>query len=285
MQPRTPHWYSCIPAMLLVALTLCATQANSLRAQARPHPASDLRLESIEWITDRSEFLDQRRFKTAMTPAEQAVDRNRLLELALARAKRQQMPVLWYVHKISENTKRGRQMIRAPVLDVYMRQLIWSDPDVERIVQQSFVPMQAVLDEAMCERLGLRPLTFLEPAIVFLTPDGELLHEVRTIRTFDAPWIAQVLRDVLEKAHGPLTTDDLEAASNRGDWQAALRILEARGDSTANAAYQRATMLRRLRRGDDALLALDAASQRIQDEAKARLSAGNRASASNKSSA
>ena len=266
--------------LLLTVLVLLGSHCTTaLCAQSqlptRAHPAQDLQLEAITWITDRSEFLDQQRFKTQLTEAEQAVDRTRLLELALARAKRLRQPVLWYVPKISESSKNGRQMIRAPVLDVYMRQLIWSDPDVERIVQQSFVPVRAVLDEAMCERFGLRPLQFLEPAIVFLSPDGELLHELRTIRTFDAGWLAQVLRDVLDKAHGPLQGGDLAQANARGDWQRALSILVSTDQSTAFDAYQQATMLRRLRRGQDALAALDLATERLQDEAKAKQAAGD----------
>lgn len=257
------RWLTPVLAVLATALTSAPT-----RAQDTPHPARGLVLESIEWLSDGSEFLDKKRFKTAMTREEKAVDRNQLLESALATAKSKQQPVLCYVYKISEANKRGRQMIRAPVLDVYMRQLIWSDPDIERIVSSSFVPVRTVFDDAMCKRFDVKPLTFLEPAILFLSPDGELLHELRTIRTFDAPWIANVLRDVLDKAHGPLVSDDLEAAKDRGDWQRAHAILAARGSTTARDAFEQATILRRLRRGDEALAALDLAAERIKTEAK-----------------
>ena len=253
---------------LFFSALIAAVTANPTTAQATPHPARGLHLESIEWLTDGAEFLDKKRFKTSMTREEKAVDRNQLIDSALAVAKAKQRPVLCYVYKISETTKRGRQMIRAPVLDVYMRQLIWSDPDVERIVKSSFVPVRTVFDDALCERFKVRPLTFLEPAILFLTPDGELLHELRTIRTFDAPWIANLLRDVLDKAHGPLVSDDLEAAKDRGDWQRALAIVTSRQSVTALDAYQQATYLRRLRRGDEALAALDLASERIAASAK-----------------
>ena len=266
MQSTSPRWFSSVLLPLATALALGTARAQQAAQQA-PHPARGLQLESIEWLTDGSEFLDQKRFKTSMTKGERAFDRDKLLGDAIARAKQEQKPVLIYVYKISERSKRGRQMIRAPVLDVYMRQLIWSDPDIERIVTQSFVPVRTVFDDAMCERFGVRPLTFLEPAILFLTPDGKLLHELRTIRTFDAPWIAQVLRDVLDKAHGPLVADDLDAARNRGDWQRALALLESQDSKSARAAYDQATMLRRLRRGKEAIAALDTASERLQAEA------------------
>lgn len=253
--------------LLAFACSLSTLTLGTLRSQQPPHPARGLQLESIEWMTDDSEFLDRKRFKTSMTKEERAFDRTELIDSALARAKQVQKPVLVYVYKISEKSKKGRQMIRAPVLDIYMRQLIWSDPDIERMVTQSFVPVRTVFDDAMCERFSVRPLTFLEPAILFLTPTGELLHELRTIRTFDAPWIAQVLRDVLNKAHGPLVADDIDSAKNRGDWQRALALLEAQGSTSARSAYEQATVLRRLRRGKDALAALDIANDLLQAEA------------------
>lgn len=254
-----------LPLLLTAFVAICL--ADSARAQS-DHPAHGLQLESIEWLSDGAEFLDKRRFKTSMTRAEKAFDRNALIDSALAVAKEQQKPVLCYVYKISEKTKRGRQMIRAPVLDVYMRQVVWSDPDVERIVKSSFVPVRTVFDDTLCKRFSVKPLTFLEPAIVFLTPDGELLHELRTIRTFDAGWIAGVLRDVLDKAHGPLVSDDLDAAKDRGDWQRAHAILAARSKMTAAEALELATVLRRLRRGDEALAALDLCAERIQEAVK-----------------
>jgi tetratricopeptide (TPR) repeat protein len=269
MQPTPTRWLPAILFLIAAALTLSTLTLGTLRAQQAPHPARDLQLESIEWMTDGSEFLDRKRFKTSMTKDERAFDRTKLIDDALARAKQVQKPVLVYVYKISEKSKSGRQMIRAPVLDVYMRQLIWSDPDIERMVTQSFVPVRTVFDDAMCERFSVRPLTFLEPAILFLTPAGELLHELRTIRTFDAPWIAQVLRDVLDKAHGPLVADDIDSAKDRGDWQRALALLEAQGSTSARGAYEQATMLRRLRRGKAALAALDTATDRLQAEATA----------------
>lgn len=252
-------------AYLIFALAVISNASN---AQQTAHPARGLQLESIEWRSDEAEFLDKQRFKTSLTVKERKFDRMQLLDSALSEAKKTQKPVLVYVYKISEKTKRGRQMIRAPVLDVYMRQLIWSDPDVERIVKKSFIAVRTVFDDALCKRFDVKPLKFLEPAILFLSSDGDVLHELRTIRTFDAPWIAQVLRDVLDKAHGPLVSDNLDAAVNRGDWQRALAILQSNASGTARDAYEQATIKRRLRNGDAALATLDIAQSRLQDEAK-----------------
>ena len=137
---------------LLLALVLTLLPSTSARSQTQAHPARDLALEDITWMTDGSEFLDKKRFKTSLTREEQAFDRPALLDAAIAQAKATGKPVLWYVYKVVETTKRGRQMIRAPVLDIAMRQEIWSDPDVSRIVKASFTPVRMVCDEPLCER-------------------------------------------------------------------------------------------------------------------------------------
>jgi len=225
-------------------------------AQDRPHPARDLRIDQIDWIDDGAEFLDQKRFKTRLTSKESAVDRGAILDGALERARGAGQPLLWYVYKISERTKRGRQLIRAPVLDVYMRQLIWNDAAVERVVSASFVPLRMVCDESLCQRLGLRPPECLEPAVVFFAPDGEVLHVLRTIRTFDASWFMGVLRDVLRKAHGPLQGGDVSGALDRGEFAAADALLAEREGAEPQGLYTRAVMRRRLRDGAGALAAL-----------------------------
>ena len=145
MQPTPTRWLSAMSFLLAFACSLSTLTLGTLRSQQPPHPARGLQLESIEWMTDDSEFLDRKRFKTSMTKEERAFDRTELIDSALARAKQVQKPVLVYVYKISEKSKKGRQMIRAPVLDIYMRQLIWSDPDIERMVTQSFVPVRTCL--------------------------------------------------------------------------------------------------------------------------------------------
>lgn len=229
--------------------------------EARPaHPARGLELDSIAWLEDGAEFLDKRRFKTTLSKDERAFDRDALLTRALEQARQQERPVVWYVYKVVDRTKRGRQMIRAPLLDIAMRQIIWSDPDVERIVKASFVPLRMVADEKLVARFGLRPLEFLEPGLVFFAPDGTVLHVVRTMRTFDASWCTNVLCQVLRKHHGELPkTADLDACKDRGEWERALALLDDRVKPGIRDFYERAVMRRRLRRGAEALANLDAA--------------------------
>ena len=237
--------------VILLLLLLAATGLSQAK-MAVAHPAKGLSLETIEWIDDGAEFLDKKRFKTSMTATEKAVDRAAILDGALSRAMDEGRLVLWYVYKISESTKRGRQMIRAPVLDIAMRQIIWSDPDVERIVKANFVPLRMVCDEPMCKRFDLRPLEFLEPSIIVMKSDGEVVHVLRTMRTFEASWFADVLRDILRKVKGEIATDEIDVALDRGEWARALEI-EKIGEQDSGSLYRQAVLQRRLRSGDEAL--------------------------------
>jgi hypothetical protein len=64
---------------------------------------------------------------------------------------------------------------RAPVLDVYARQVLFADPDVSELVAHAFVPLRCVLDQELSDRFGLKPLAFVEPAVVFLDGDGKVV--------------------------------------------------------------------------------------------------------------
>ena len=88
-------------SVLLLALVLMLP-AGETAAQGLPeraHPARGLKLETIDWITDGTAFLDQRRFKASLTAEERAIDREAILESALERARKQGKPVLWFVNR------------------------------------------------------------------------------------------------------------------------------------------------------------------------------------------
>ncbi len=238
-------------------------------AKAVRHPAKGLLLETIAWMTDGAEFLDKRRFKTSLTKTERTFDRGALLDGALARAADEDRLVLWYVYKISESTKRGRQMIRAPILDIAMRQIIWSDPDISRIVTANFVPLRMVCDEPMSKRFDLRPLKFLEPSIVVMKPSGEVVHILRTIRTFDTSWFAHFLRDILRKAKGALISGDIPKALDRGEWGMALDLEIAGKGQDPESLLRRAVLLRKQRDGESALAMLEQCETAWDDALKA----------------
>ncbi len=251
----------------LLALGLSAT---AVRAQDPDDGPDTFALDSmIEWVKDTEKFVDGRRAKRNLT---EKVDRAALMDAAIARAKKEGKPVLWYVPRIIESASNGRQMYRAPVLDLYMQQVLFADPDVAAIVQARFVPLRMVCDEAMSARFDLRPLQFVEPAVVFVGADGKRIHHVERLRTFDALWFAEVLRRVLATTDTkPGEAHTVAEWTAQGEWEKALDAAKATEPSAANQLAI-AGLLRRLRRADEALAVLDA----IQLPRNDRTSAGLR---------
>jgi len=192
--------------LFLVAVLFACPSVAGAQSAARPAPVLELD-RHLGWSDDGSVFLDAADAKRDLTPEERAVDRNRLLDDALARASAEKKLVLLYAPRIIESSSQGMQMYRAPVLDVYMRQVVFCDADVGALIEQRFVPLRVTLDEALCTRFGVRPLDFIEPAVVFLDASGKVLHSVQRIRTFDALWFWHLLRNVLTKAGLGLPAD------------------------------------------------------------------------------
>jgi hypothetical protein len=126
------------------------------------------------------------------------------IDEALARAKSGKRLVLWHVYRFE-----GGQMYRAPLLDDYMDQVVWSDPEVVELVTRRFVPLRTQCPKEIGKPLGLVAWDRVEPALVFLTPDGKVAHVVDRIRTFDPRWFAEVLKRVLA-AHPDLDPGDDE---------------------------------------------------------------------------
>lgn len=240
----------------------------SVSAQEAIHPADTLELDAhLEWLDDGAVFLDGRRPKRALTEEEEAFDRGELLAQATARAAKEGTLVFWYIPRIIEDTKGGRQMYRAPVLDLYLRQVVFADPDVAGLLRHRFVPLRMTLDEPLAMRFDLRPLEFIEPAVVFLDGEGKVVHFVNRIRTFDALWFADLLRRVLDHAGLPAP----EAASVEeeiafGQWEEALAHLEAGGYANLDDLLLKVSLLRRLRLADQAFAALEEARARLAKE-------------------
>src|SRR5437667_33603 len=83
-----------------------------------------------------------------------------------------------------------------------------------------------------------------------MTPDGETVHKIDRIRTFNADWVCHALRAVLAK-HADFNApsgDSADELVRGGDCEKAL--------DAKPSDYWRGVALRRLRRGDDALKAL-----------------------------
>lgn len=251
-------------AALLSVLVLATFIAGQERAPARkPHPVESLALDAaVPWIADPETPLDRQRTSFGI---DAKVDRTALLEQALQRARSEGKPVLWYVFRIVETKNlRGHQMYRAPVLDVYMRQVVFADPDVAGIVAARFVPLRLACDEKLAGRFGLRPLDVIEPMLVFLDGDGKVIHVVQRIRTFHAGWTAALLRRVLEKVEtqAPPAEMDVKQAIQAGHYDLALATLKRKEERTRQERVLLASVLRRLCKPDEALAELDALGER-----------------------
>jgi hypothetical protein len=243
---------------LVVALGLtalaAAQEAPAAPAPAAPrHPAAAIALASeIPWLTDGVDRYDHVDFR--MKPQR---DRGELIDAAIQQAKAEGKLVLWYIHRIEEQGLGGRQMYRAPVLDVYMRQVVFGDPDVADVVAGAFVPVRCLCDQKLCDRFGIKPLDVVEPAVLFLDGDGKQVHLLERVRTFHAAWFADLCTRVLEHAKigpkdGPQATDP-DALRRGGDFRRALAALSEKPEKDADAWLQIARLQRLLRLPEQAL--------------------------------
>ncbi|GAB4156607.1 MAG: hypothetical protein Fur0037_24880 [Planctomycetota bacterium] len=249
-------------AAALIAAPFCALLPSALipaglPAQGQAPLAASLDLAAgIHWITDGVEFHE----RSAQPRPQAEPDRGALIDEACRRAAAERKLVLWYIPRIQENHLRGRQMYRAPVLDIYLRQTLFSDTDVAELIEASFVPLRMVMDEQMSARFGLRPLDFVEPAVVFLDPEGKVVHYVERFRTFRAHWFADLCARVLDRAgvKGP-DSHDPDALRRRGRWAEALAAAMSRPHDDSASWLSIARLQRLLRMPEQALDSVDKA--------------------------
>ena len=178
-----------LPAQDDPAAVLTAPQA------AGPAAATLGLADHIAWRSDGQEY-----YEKDPAPKKAKVDRMAVIDAACAEAKQQGKLVLWYVHRIQEKTLQGNQMYRAPVLDIYARQVLFADPDVSELASNAFIPVRCVMDQKLSDRFGLKPLAFVEPEVVFLDGEGQVVHVVERLRTFHGQWFADLCVRVLDHA-------------------------------------------------------------------------------------
>ena len=147
----------------------------------------------IPWLTDGVEITDG----TPKPPIDPNVDRPQLLDMAKALAREQNRLILWYCMRVP-----GTHTYRAAVLDTYMRVAFFTDPGLVDLIASSFVPLRMACDEKTSAATGIRFPEVIEPALLFLTPEGRIVHRLDRIRTFNADWLRAVLFAVLRK-HAP----------------------------------------------------------------------------------
>ena len=248
----------------IVAAITAAIPCTCLRAQepdaAKAAPAASLGLgDEIPWRTDGQEYAEGQKVKTVK------VDRMLLVDEACAAAKQKGTLVLWYIHRIQEMTLQGNQLYRSPVLDVYARQVLFGDADVADLATHAFVPLRCVMDQQLSDRFGLKPLAFVEPAVVFLDGDGTVVHFVERIRTFHGPWFADLCMRVLEHGKVQLAGATVDELRRVGRWRDALAMALKDTNKDADAWLAIAQLQRLLHQYDQALTsvgkAIDAAKQ------------------------
>ncbi|MBK8974837.1 MAG: hypothetical protein IPM29_02835 [Planctomycetes bacterium] len=213
---------------------------------------------SLDWVLDPERFVDSRAAKRAIRGA---FDRVAALDAAIERAGNYRL-VLWYVPRVVEDENRGRQMYRAPVLDLYAWQCLFNDPDVVDLIASRFVPVRLHCDEPLSARFGLRPLDFVEPAVVVIDGTGAVVHVCERMRTFDPLWFVTQLRLALLKAGDPGEPPaDVEGLLAQGRWDRAARAIAALPED-GHKAYLLSRLHRLERRPDEALRTLALAAER-----------------------
>jgi hypothetical protein len=91
-------------------------------------------------------------------------------------------------------------MDRKLVLEKYMLSGPWMMPGVVELLRERFVPLRLVGDPAFHKMYGIQLLEFIEPGLVFLDGEGQLIHKVDRITMFSEEWFTHLLRGVLIKA-------------------------------------------------------------------------------------
>lgn len=148
------------------------------------------------------------------------------LEEALATAKTEKRPVLWYVP-----TVRGSRMDRKPEIDHYMMSGPYSDPDVASVITRKFVPVKLVARGEAQNKYGLVHGKFIEPGFLILTPAGEEVFRVDKITTLSSEWWVWQLRNALSRCGGlNRPSPQAAAAAKGGDQMALAEALLAEGD-------------------------------------------------------
>jgi hypothetical protein len=228
---------------MVAPLIAALAAAITLRPGDPPGGSDDVSLKlladrcgsQIEWSTDGLQQKDGgaafRYVEKLPKPEPEKRDAliRKLLDDALARAAKEKKLVLWHAYRIE-----GMQMYRAPNLDDYMDEVAWSDPAVVELVNSSFVPLRTFVPKTIGASYGIVAWDKVEPALIFLTPDGKVAHVVDRIRTFDARWFAEVLRRVL------LAHPDLAPKADAGTAKAGAPSVagSVRTDATQHDYYR-----------------------------------------------
>lgn len=194
-----------------------------------------------------------------------------ILEEAKRRATALQRMILWYVFRIP-----GPHLQSYSYLDRYMLTGPFSDPDVAELLRRKFVLLRLSARD-VGGPFGLKALEVMEPALVFLRPDGTVVHRVERIRSMSPDFVLDTLRLVLDREpalNGPSDAvkkcqgDQLALARELiwdGDYTGAAKVL-ASLPADGRALYLSAVLHRRQYRAGEALEALNRARELLPEE-------------------
>src|SRR5262245_50770335 len=191
----------------------------------------------IPWISDGTILRDAEQL--GRIPGNYKTDRAALLDSAKKKAAEKKRLILWYCPRVP-----GSHMNRAEVLDGYIRSVLFTDPDFVDLVNAKFIPLRMCCDLATSKATGIKKFEFVEPGFIVMNPEGEIVHQINRLRTFNPDWMRQALIAVLRKNpdfNAP-AGESVEDLMRGGDDETAL----GRAD-----AGQKATILRRLGRYEE----------------------------------
>lgn len=117
------------------------------------------------------------------------------LEEARKRSRETGRPIAWWIPAL-----KGSPMDRKLVIEKYLLAGPLMMPDVVDLLSKDFVPLLQPGEAAHRRAFGLAPLEFIEPGVLFLTADLEVIHKADRLSTFSEEWFRNLLENVLRKA-------------------------------------------------------------------------------------
>lgn len=193
---------------------------------------------------------------TRVSPAEALAEARR-------RAAESGRPILWYVFRIP-----GPHIQRYALLDRYATTGPFADPEVAELLRRKFIPLRLAAVEGVGDPYGLRALDAMEPALVFLRPDGTLVHKMDRLRSLTPEFILESMRLVLAKApecnRSSAKGSGLDLALERileGDYDGADAAIGR--DESGRAMLLRGILHRRRFQAEEALRCLAIAKERL----------------------
>lgn len=124
------------------------------------------------------------------------------LEEARQRSRETGRPIAWWVP-----TLQGSPMDRKKVIEKYLLAGPLMMPDVVELMTRDFIPLKMAGNSSHRDPFGLAPADFIEPGLLFLTANLEVIHRVDRISTFSEEWFRHLLEGVLRKASRPIRGD------------------------------------------------------------------------------